>query len=94
MSELACRYCERLIAVPASKCPWCGEMIMVICANCKAYTDDQNSLCMHCHQPLHPDHMDDIVLQAHHPEIARMVEDRKHARLVASAVVLHGIGDF
>jgi hypothetical protein len=69
-------------------------MIMVICANCKAYTDDQSPLCMHCHQPLQPDHMDDIVLQAHHPEIARMVEDRKHARRVASAVVLHGIGDF
>jgi hypothetical protein len=67
---------------------------MVICANCKAYTDDQSPLCMHCHQPLQPDQMDEIVLQAHHPELARMVDDRRHARLVASAVVLHGVEDF
>jgi hypothetical protein len=67
---------------------------MVICANCKAYTDDQSPLCMHCNQPLQPDNMEGIVLQAHHPELARMVDDKRHARLVASAVVLHGIDDF
>jgi RNA polymerase subunit RPABC4/transcription elongation factor Spt4 len=94
MEPMTCRYCKRPIAVPASKCPWCGEVIMVICANCKTYTDDQRELCMHCNKPLQPDHMDDIVLQAHHPELARMVEDRKHARLVASAVVLYGVEDF
>lgn len=94
MDALSCRYCERSIAVPGSKCPWCGEKIMVICANCKAYTDDQSPLCMHCNQPLQADNMEDIVLQAHHPELARMVDDRRHARQVASAIVFHGVKDF
>jgi RNA polymerase subunit RPABC4/transcription elongation factor Spt4 len=94
MDTLSCRYCKRSIAVPGSKCPWCGEKIMVICAHCKAYTDDQSPLCMHCNQPLQADDMQDIVLQAHHPDLARMVDDRRHARQVASAIVLHGVKDF
>jgi hypothetical protein len=94
MSNLVCRYCGRPIVVPASKCPWCDRVIMVICANCKAYTDDQASHCEHCGVVLQPDRKERLSLQAHHPDLARMVEDRVHAQLVASAVVVAHRNDF
>jgi hypothetical protein len=94
MDSFICRHCRRPIAVPASKCPWCGGRIMVICANCKAYTDDQKSHCEHCGAPLQPDRMERIAAFAHHPEIARMAQDREQAQLVASAVVINNLGGF
>lgn len=92
--QLICRHCHRPIAVPASRCPWCDETIMVICAVCKAYTDDQESHCEHCGSPLQPDRMERLALVAHHPEIARLAQDRERARLVASAVIVRYPGDF
>jgi len=94
MAELTCRYCGRPIAVPASKCPWCDETIMVICASCKAYTDDQKSHCEHCGAPLQPDSRDRLVLQAHHPDMARLVQDQERSQLVASSVVITHLNDF
>lgn len=80
--------------MPASKCPWCGKQIMVICANCKAYADDQKSHCEHCGAPLVADHMERIALLARHPEVAHLVEDQEHARLVASTVVAGHLAHF
>jgi hypothetical protein len=94
MSTFPCRHCGRPIAVPASNCPWCGQQIMVICATCKAYTDDQKLHCEHCGAPLQPDRMERIALFAHHPEVARLAQDRERAQLVASAVVINNVGDF
>jgi hypothetical protein len=94
VTDLSCRHCGRPIVAPASKCPWCGETIMVICASCKAYTDDQELYCSHCREPLQPDPMERVRLHAHHPELARMVADREHAQLVASTIVLNHVGDF
>jgi hypothetical protein len=94
MAAFECRHCGRPIAVPASRCPWCNETIMVICANCKTYTDDQKPHCEQCGVPLQPDRMERIALQAHQPELARLVEDRERARLVASSLVVNNAGDF
>lgn len=94
MSDLVCRHCERPIAVPASKCPWCDKVIMVICSNCKAYVDDQKSHCEQCGAVLLPDQKEHLALQAHHPGLARLVEDQVHAQLVASAVVVAHHTDF
>lgn len=94
MSALTCRHCGRPVAVPASRCPWCNEVIMVICASCKAYTDDQKSHCEQCNAALQPDQKEHLVLQAHHPDLARLVEDRAQAQLVASAVVIAHHADF
>jgi hypothetical protein len=94
MANLTCRHCGRPIAVPASKCPWCNETVMVICANCKAYTDDQRSHCEHCGAPLQPDSRDRLALQAHHPELARLVQDQEQSQLVASSVVITHLNDF
>ncbi len=93
-SALTCRHCRRPIAIPASNCPWCGQQIMVICANCKAYTDDQQSFCGQCGAPLQPDRMERLSLLAHHPEVASLVQDQERAQLVASAVVVNNLGDF
>lgn len=94
MSDLTCRHCGRPVAVPASKCPWCDKVIMVICSNCKAYTDDQKPHCEQCGASLQPDQKERLILQAHHPELARLVEDQVHALLVASAVVIAHHTDF
>jgi hypothetical protein len=67
---------------------------MVICANCKAYTDDQKPHCSQCGAPLQPDRMERIALQAHQPELARLAEDQDRARLVASSLVVNNAGDF
>ena len=67
---------------------------MVICASCKAYTDDQESHCGHCGESLQPDPMERVRLHARHPELARMVADREYAQLVASTMVLNHVGDF
>jgi hypothetical protein len=67
---------------------------MVICANCKAYTDDRKLCCEHCGAPLQPDRMERIAAFARHPEIARLAQDREQARLVASAVLINNLGDF
>jgi RNA polymerase subunit RPABC4/transcription elongation factor Spt4 len=67
---------------------------MVICASCKAYTDDQKSHCEQCGVELLVDQKEHLVLQAHHPELARLVEDQVHAQLVASAVVITHHTDF
>lgn len=94
MEKFSCRHCGRPIAVPASKCPWCNETIMVICANCKAYTDDQQSHCEHCAAPLQADTRERLVLQARNPELARLAQDQEQSQLVASTVVLMHINDF
>jgi hypothetical protein len=44
--------------------------------------------------PLEPDQMERIALQAHQPELARLVEDRERAQLVASSLVVNNVGDF
>lgn len=67
---------------------------MVICANCKAYTDDQQPLCEHCGLPLQPDRMENIALFARDPEAARVARDRERAQLVASVVVSNHPRDF
>jgi hypothetical protein len=94
MPGLTCRHCGRPVAVPASKCPWCGEVIMVICANCKAYTDDQKPHCEQCGAVLQPDRKEHLSLRAHYPELASLVEDQVSAQLVASAVVVKHHTDF
>lgn len=93
-TAFTCRHCGRPIAVPASNCPWCGQQIMVICASCKAYTDDQKPFCERCGKPLQPDRMERLALLAHHPEVARLVQDQERAQLVASAVLVNNLGDF
>ncbi|MBN1978991.1 MAG: hypothetical protein JW918_16445 [Anaerolineae bacterium] len=67
---------------------------MVICANCKAYTDDQESHCGQCGAPLQADTRERLVLQARNPELARLVKDQEQSQLVASAVVIAHIDDF
>jgi hypothetical protein len=94
MDGFTCRHCGRPIAIPASNCPWCRMPIMVICANCKAYTDDQEPYCEHCGAPLQPDRMDRIALLARHPEVARLAQDQERAQLVASAIVIKNLSDF
>lgn len=94
MAGITCRHCGRVMAVPASRCPWCNETVMVICANCKAYTDDQKSHCDACGLPLQVDRREGLAVLAHHPEIARMAQDKERAQLVASAVVVNHLPDF
>jgi RNA polymerase subunit RPABC4/transcription elongation factor Spt4 len=84
---LACRHCERAIAVPGSSCPWCGKQIMVICANCKQYTPDNLPVCMQCQAPLEEDRMEKVrETSSLRPEVAQLVEDRERAKLVASGI--------
>lgn len=92
---LTCRHCGRPIAVPASRCPWCGQTIMVICAHCKQYTDDQGTVCEHCGAPLEPDRMDSLrVGVGVDSRTAQLIADRQRARLVASSVVALHLPDF
>jgi hypothetical protein len=67
---------------------------MVICSNCKAYTDDQASQCEQCGASLQPDRKERLILQARHPDLARLVEDQAQSRLVASTVVIAHHNDF
>lgn len=67
---------------------------MVICAQCKAYTDDQETVCQHCGAPLHPDRMERVVASARNPDLARLAEDEGRARLVASSLVALHAHDF
>ena len=94
MADFSCRHCGRPIVVPGSKCPWCSKTIMVICSNCKAYTDDQRSHCEQCGAPLQADTRERLVLQARNPELARLVQDQEQSQLVASAVVIAHVNDF
>jgi len=85
---LVCRHCGRPIVVPASTCPWCGQTIMVICAHCKQYTDDQGTICQHCGAPLEPAHLDALRIGVGvDNQTARLIMDRQRAQLVASGVV-------
>jgi hypothetical protein len=67
---------------------------MVICSNCKAYTDDQQLNCGQCGAPLQPDQKVHLALQAHHPDLARLVQDQARSQLIASAVVIAHHNDF
>jgi hypothetical protein len=67
---------------------------MVICSNCKAYTDDQKSHCEQCGAPLQPDRRERLALHAHLPELAQLVQDQEQSQLVASAVVITHLSDF
>lgn len=92
---LVCRHCGRSIAVPASRCPWCGRTIMVICAHCKQYTDDQGRICEHCGVSLEPDRLESLhVGVGLDNRTARLIMDRRRARLVASGIVALHLPDF
>lgn len=92
---LVCRHCGRPIAVPASTCPWCGQTIMVICAHCKRYTDDQGTVCQHCGAPLEPARLDALRIGVGVDDrTARLIMDRQRAQLVASGVVALHLHDF
>ncbi|NLF01473.1 MAG: hypothetical protein GX601_10905 [Anaerolineales bacterium] len=67
---------------------------MVICAACKAYTDDQQPTCQQCGAPLQPDRMERIAALARDPVVAQLAEDQEQALLVASAVVAAHRVDF
>ena len=67
---------------------------MVICAACKAYTDDENPNCEQCGAPLQADHMERVAQLAQHPVVAGLAQDSERALLVASAVVATNRGDF
>lgn len=85
---LVCRYCGRPMAVPASRCPWCDRQIMVICAACKQYTDDERSTCEHCGAPLQPASREEIRRYVGVPaEVAELLADRDRAQLIASGVI-------
>ena len=94
MEAFSCRHCGRPIAVPGSNCPWCGKQIMVICAACKAYTNNEVERCEHCGAALRPDRMEEIALHVHHPVIAALAQDSGRAQLVASAVVAARLDEF
>lgn len=92
---LVCRYCGRPIAVPASRCPWCGQTIMVICAQCKQYTDDQGTVCEHCGAPLEPARLESLRAGVGvDSQTAQLIADRRRARLVASSLVALHLPDF
>jgi hypothetical protein len=88
--KMICRHCGRPIAVPAARCPWpgCGKTIMVVCAACKQYTDDEGSFCQQCGEPLVAATFD----PTSGPELAQslvaeLAADQEKARLVASGVI-------
>lgn len=92
---LTCRHCGRPIAVPASRCPWCGRTIMVICAQCKQYTDDQGTVCQHCGAPLEPDRPEGLHIGVGLDDrMAKLIADHRRAHLVASAVVAQDLPGF
>lgn len=67
---------------------------MVICALCRAYTDDQGPVCEHCGAPLQPDRMESVIQSARDPIVAELAKDEQRARLVASAVVAANSAQF
>jgi hypothetical protein len=88
--ELSCRHCGRPIAIPAARCPWpgCRKTIMVICAACKQYTDDQGEFCQHCGQPLVP--AEPVAIEpGMRPQtvVADLAADQERAQLLASSVI-------
>ena len=90
MKPFACRYCGRPIAMPAARCPWpgCRKAIMVICAACKQYTDDQGEFCQQCGQPLVP--AEPVPVEpGMRPQttVAELAADQERAQLVASSVI-------
>jgi len=87
MSEekLVCRHCGGPIAVPASRCPWCGRQVMVICAACKAYTDDSRETCQVCGAPLVADTMERV--RSLPDPLYHLVRDQARARLLTSTLV-------
>jgi hypothetical protein len=95
--DLTCRYCGRPIAVAMSTCPWpdCRATIMVICAACRAYTDDQGEFCEQCGEPLVAATFEEVELpvgtQALLHQLAR---DQERALLVASGVLARYSGHF
>lgn len=92
---LVCRHCGRPIAVPASRCPWCEQTIMVICARCKQYTDDQGTVCEHCGAPLEPDRSESLRIGVGLDDrTAQLIADRRRAHLVASGVVALHLPEF
>lgn len=87
---LTCRHCGRPIAAPASRCPWpgCGEPIMVICAACKGYTDDQADVCQQCGAPLVEAKFPELPMPtASGTVVDRLATDQARAQLVASGVI-------
>jgi hypothetical protein len=68
---------------------------MVICAACKQYTDDSQSLCQHCGKALREDTKEDVRKAVElRPEVAQLAEDRQRALLVASGVVAQYLPNF
>jgi len=93
--DLTCRHCGRPIAVPASRCPWCNQQIMVVCAACKQYTDDSLLTCQHCGAPLQPAPREEIKrFVGVPPEVADLLADRERAHLIASGVVAQYLSEF
>ncbi|MFN3762432.1 MAG: double zinc ribbon domain-containing protein [Anaerolineae bacterium] len=92
---LVCWHCGRPFAVPASRCPWCGQTIMVICAHCKQYTDVRGTVCEHCGAPLEPDRPESLRIGVGLDDrTAQLIADRRRARLVASGVVAQHLSEF
>lgn len=96
--KMVCRHCGRPIAVPAARCPWpgCGKTIMVVCAACKQYTDDQGSFCQQCGEPLVAATFDPTPGPGlPQSVVVELAADQEKARLVASGVIAtHTTGFF
>jgi hypothetical protein len=95
--DLTCRYCGRPIAVAMSTCPWpdCRETIMVICAACRAYTDNQGEFCEHCGEPLVAATFEEVELSVGTQALlVQLAQDQERARLVASGVIARYSGRF
>ena len=67
---------------------------MVICAHCKAYTDDAKPTCDQCGKPLQADSMDQVKVFARDRDVAQLAQDREQAQLVASGIVMANLTDF
>ncbi len=68
---------------------------MVICANCKQYTDDHLPTCRHCGASVVADTLDEVRARVGlDPSLAQIVADRERAHLVASGVIAQYPGGF
>ena len=95
--DLTCRHCGRPIAVAMSTCPWpdCRATIMVICAACRAYTDDQGELCEQCGEPLVAATFQEVELPVSTQALLKQLAlDQERALLVASGVIARYSGRF